>query len=230
MQALPHKHADILLRPAFSTFPTNSRDLKSLFWHPPFLDPRLCVPATWLFIIPGSPWFVYDRPPLIFCTVYSKHIYCNYLWFKLARAVTGAPAPVAITTCHRSIKIHPPQTSQQLHSPPSWSRATVNLMPPWEKMGDFVLKLINAPINDLSGFASKQGFTLFESFFFFLHNCGCSLFFPDQGVRFLFLLCVYIFKYADTPCQFTLPVFVVETHYFVLERFKWHARKCYGNR
>lgn len=28
-------------------------------------------------------------------------------------------------------------------------------------MGDFVLKLINAPINDLSGFASKQGFIFF---------------------------------------------------------------------
>lgn len=28
-------------------------------------------------------------------------------------------------------------------------------------MGDFVLKLINAPINDLSGFASEQGFTFF---------------------------------------------------------------------
>lgn len=28
-------------------------------------------------------------------------------------------------------------------------------------MGDFVLKLINAPINDLSGFASEQGFIFF---------------------------------------------------------------------
>lgn len=143
-----------------------------------------------------------------------------------------ALAPAAVTTFLRSIKIHPPQPSQQLHSPLSWICAIVNLTPPWEKMGDFVLMLINASINDLSGFASEQGFIFFFYYYYFLYNCGFLLFWVFFGNQ-MSDFCIYIFTYVkdvDTPCQFTLPVFVVETHYFVVGMFKCHACKCYGNR
>lgn len=113
-------------------------------------------------------------------------------WVSLRRYM--AQALGAITTFHQSIKIHLPQPSQQLHSPPSCiTHAIVNLSPPWEKMSGVVLKLINAPINDLSGFASKLSFTLFLSFVLFLSifpaKCRISFTFTCELYADVLFLC-----------------------------------------
>lgn len=53
-------------------------------------------------------------------------------------------------------------------------------------MGDFVLKLINAPINDLSGFASEQGFIFFFIIIVF-YIIAVLGFLWQPNVRFLYI-------------------------------------------
>lgn len=95
-------------------------------------------------------WICLRQALLIFCTVYSKHIYYSYLWVELACAVTRPKhwrPSLRSTSQYKFIRHSPPYSFIRLH--PGAQGAIVNPSPPWEKMGGGVLKLINTPINDL---------------------------------------------------------------------------------
>lgn len=180
-------------------------NMTCLFWHLGLtlrtaLDTRLPLPLTQQYITPHSHGFVYDGPVSFSaqCTA-STFTTVIYEWSWLMSWKGPTTGGAAIAMFHQSIKTPPaPPSNSFIHFHFGAQSTIVNLLSPWEKMNAVVLKLINAPINDLSVFASQLGFF----FFFYTYVCNCTI------LSFVYLY-ISTFTYVDDTlihCQFIPPM------------------------
>lgn len=128
-------------------------------------------------------------------TMHNQHNHCSPLCVELA---CGAAFP-------------PVNKSSSAHT----DSFTPTASPPWERTAVVVHKQINAPINDLSGFACER---YFPFFFFFSPDSSlyvCLTLVPRRPLLATHTLSE--FAYTGMICRYSRPVnacYVTGTHYF----------------